>query len=243
MLLSFAALLCFAKSFRNSSWSEDKHLKAFQQSLEEDRPLFILVIRFLYHFPLSFPWICWWPLICAFRIQGKARFYIFRNRRCYFLPFARCPHVQFASCLQLWNHHNNAFCHQGLRGSSTAKHLNKHFWLSPCISLLNMEKAWEYSLKCSDLFIYLSIYFCMRIIKICISEWNWWHFLRRKLLLAWSGCSADSKKLHVVQYSTRGKTMHSSKPSFQLETVYFFLHPYKTWKIMKIAKALSLGLH
>lgn len=46
--------------------------------------------RFLYHFFLFSPCLRRWPLICPFRIQGKARFYIFIKSQCYLLSFARC---------------------------------------------------------------------------------------------------------------------------------------------------------
>lgn len=43
-------------------------------------------------FFLFFPCLCWWPLICAFRFQGKACFYVFRKSQCFFLS------LQDATC-------------------------------------------------------------------------------------------------------------------------------------------------
>lgn len=86
--------------------------------------------------------------------------------------------------------------------------------------------------------------FCMRILKICISEWNWWHFLHRKLLLTWSGCSADSKNFTSFNTPREEKqcTPQSQASNWKSFTFFFFILT-KHKKIMKIARPLSLGLH
>lgn len=139
----------------------------------------------------------------------------------------KMPHVQFASCLQVWNHHNNAFCHQGLRGSSAAKHLNKHLKLSLCIALLREVKKYECTLKCTE--------FLYKHSEDLHSKGTWGNFCTKSCFSLEMAFQLIAK-FHIIQHSTRRKTIISSKPSFQLESIFFNSH--KTWKIKQIAAEL-----
>lgn len=78
--------------------------------------------------------------------------------------------------------------------------------------------------------------FCMRILKICISEWNWWHFLHRKLLLTWSGCSADSKNFTSFNTPREEKqcTPQSQASNWKSFTFFFsFLQNIKNYENCK----------
>lgn len=122
-------------------------------------------------------------------------------------------HVQFPSCLKVWNHHNNAFPHQGLRGSSAAKHLNKHLKLSLFIALLKEVKKYECTLKCTE--------FLYKHSVNLHSKGNWWIFYTISCFVLEMAFQLIAK-FCAIRHSTRRKTLNSWKPSFQLALFFFF---------------------